>query len=305
LLNKLILIAGPTASGKSKLAVKLAGKINGEVINADSMQVYKDFSILTSRPNRKEKKNIKHHLYGIISAKKEFSVGSWIKLVKKKVKDLQKRGKIPIIVGGTGLYFNAVVKGISKIPHINKNFRNNIRLLQKKLGQRDFYKRLIKIDPKCKEKIFMSDTQRTIRAYEVKMYTKKSIFDWAAHTKSDFLHCDIRKIFLQIPREDLLKRIDTRTGKMLDGGSINEVKKFVKLHIDKTLSANKIIGIKEIRDYFSGTITLEEARNAINIKTRQYAKRQNTWSRGHMVSWHKLYSKDLSILLKKVLKVIS
>ena len=303
--NKLILIAGPTASGKSKLAVNLASKINGEIINADSMQVYKDFSILTSRPNQKEKKNIKHHPYGIISVKKEFSVGSWIKLVKKKVEDLQKRGKTPIIVGGTGLYFNAVVKGISKIPLINKNFRQNIRLLQKKLGQREFYKRLIKIDPKCKERILLSDTQRAIRAYEVKMYTKKSIFEWATYTKSDFLHYDVRKIFLQIPREELLKKIDTRTGRMLEKGSMNEVRKFMKLNIDKNLSSNKIIGIKEISDFCNGTISLKEARNLINIKTRQYAKRQNTWSRGHMVNWHKLYSKDLSILLKKVLKVVS
>ena len=139
----------------------------------------------------------------------------------------------------------------------------------------------------------------------MKMYTKKSIFEWATYTKSDFLHYDVRKIFLQIPREELLKKIDTRTGRMLEKDSMNEVRKFMKLNIDKNLSSNKIIGIKEISDYCSGTISLKEARNLINIKTRQYAKRQNTWSRGHMVNWHKLYSKDLSILLKKVLKVIS
>ena len=137
--KKIILLAGPTASGKSKLAIHLAKKINGEIINADSMQIYKEFSILSSRPRSSETKKIKHHLYGIVSVKKYFSAGDWLKEVKKKVNLCLKKKKIPIIVGGTGLYFNTITKGISKIPDIDTKTRNNVRALFKTLGSKKFY----------------------------------------------------------------------------------------------------------------------------------------------------------------------
>ena len=133
--KKIILLAGPTASGKSTLAIKLAKKVKGEIINADSMQVYKEFSILSSRPNNKEIKKAKHHLYGIISVKKYFSAGDWLKLVKKKINQCYKNKKVPIIVGGTGLYFNTITKGISKIPDIDNNTRNKVRNLFKRIGR--------------------------------------------------------------------------------------------------------------------------------------------------------------------------
>ena len=138
--KKIILIAGPTASGKSKLAIEIAKKIKGEVINADSMQVYKDFSVLSSRPPTSDLKKIKHHLYGFLSAKKHFSTGAWLVLVKKKIKECTKNKKIPILVGGTGLYFESITKGMSKIPYIDFKLRNKIRVLQEKLGQKNFIK---------------------------------------------------------------------------------------------------------------------------------------------------------------------
>ena len=303
--KKIILIAGPTASGKSKLAISIAKKINGEIINADSMQVYKEFSVLTSRPSEKNEKIIKHHLYGFLSVKKYFSVGEWLLLVKKKINKSIKNKKIPIIVGGTGLYFNAITKGISKIPEINIDFRKKVRSLHKKLGQDEFYKKLILIDPLCKIKISPKDSHRTIRAYEVKSFTKKSLFEWTLNTSSEFLDFNINKFFINIPRDILLKKIEKRTKQMKKNGSFEEVEKFLKLKIDKNLSSNKIIGVKEITNYLSGNNTLEETINSINIKTRQYAKSQNTWSRGHMSSWKNLYSKDFSILKKKILKEIS
>ena len=303
--KKIILIAGPTASGKSKLAISIAKKINGEIINADSMQVYKEFSVLTSRPSEKDEKIIKHHLYGFLSVKNYFSVGEWLLLVKKKINKSIKNKKIPIIVGGTGLYFNAITKGISKIPEINIDFRKKIRSLHEKLGQEEFYKKLILIDPLCKIKILPKDSHRTIRAYEVKSFTKKSLFEWTLNTSSEFLDFNINKFFINIPRDILLKKIEKRTKQMKKNGSFEEVEKFLKLKIDKNLSSNKIIGVKEITNYLSGNNTLEETINSINIKTRQYAKSQNTWSRGHMSSWNNLYSKDFSILKKKILKEIS
>ncbi|MDC1246153.1 tRNA (adenosine(37)-N6)-dimethylallyltransferase MiaA, partial [Pelagibacteraceae bacterium] len=145
--SKIILISGPTASGKSNFAIKVAKKINGEIINADSMQVYKRLKILTARPGKKEQKNIKHHMYGVIDLNKKFSTGQWLKAAIKKIKEINKRKKIPILVGGTGLYFKSLVDGLVKIPEIPLKFRNKIRLMQKKEGQKKFYKKLLKIDP--------------------------------------------------------------------------------------------------------------------------------------------------------------
>ena len=305
MLKKIILLAGPTASGKSKLAIQLAKKIKGEIINADSMQVYKEFSILSSRPSNQELKQTKHHLYGIISVKKYFSAGDWLKITKVKINTCLKKKRIPIIIGGTGLYFNTITKGISKIPNIDIKTRNKVRRLFKKIGYKKFYEKLLKIDPKVKDRILLTDTQRTQRAYEVITKTKKSFFDWISNTKSDFADYDIKKIFINVPREELLKKISKRTDRMFKKNCIDEVKKFNTLKLNKSLSANKLIGIQEINNYLKGLITLDQCKELINIKTRQYAKRQNTWARGHMKNWNKLYSKDLSILFKKTLKVIS
>ena len=303
--KKIILLAGPTASGKSKLAIQLAKKLNGEIINADSMQIYKEFSILSSRPNNKETKKAKHHLYGIISVKKYFSAGDWLKLAKSKINQCHKTKKTPIIVGGTGLYFNTITKGISKIPNIDIKTRSKVRALFKKLGYKNFYEKLLDIDPKVKNRILPTDSQRTQRAYEVILKTKKSLFDWTMNTKSDFINFEIKKIFIDIPREELLKKISQRTESMFKNKCMEEVKKFNSLKINKSLSANKLIGVQEINAYLKGSIALDQCKELINIKTRQYAKRQNTWARGHMKNWNKLYSKDFSILLKKTLKVIS
>ena len=303
--KKIILIAGPTASGKSKLALSLSKKINGEIINADSMQVYKEFSVLSSRPSKSDLKKIKHHLYGILSVKKYFSTGEWLFLTKEKINQCIKRKKIPILVGGTGLYFNAITKGISKIPAVDNKLRANIRDLHREIGQKKFYQKLVLIDPMSNSRVSPTDTQRTMRAYEVKISTKRSLYDWASNTKSDFLDFDIRKIFIDIPRERLLKNISKRTDLMFKKNCIKEVKNFLKIKIDKSLSANKIIGVREIEEYLRGLKSLEEAADLINIRTRQYAKRQITWSRGHMKTWKKLYSKDLSVLARKIIKEIS
>ena len=303
--KKIILLAGPTASGKSKLAIQLAKKINGEIINADSMQIFREFSILSSRPSSKDFKKVKHHLYGMLSVKKNFSAGDWLKEAKKKIHQCLLKKKIPIIVGGTGLYFNTITKGISRIPKIDKITRNKVRKLYEHLGNKKFYKQLIKIDPKVRKRILATDSQRAQRAYEVKLKTKKSIYDWIANTKSDFLEFDIRKIFIDTPRIELLQKISERTETMFKNKCIEEVVRFNTLKINKNLSVNKLIGVKEINDYLKGSIDIRQCKELINIKTRQYAKRQNTWARGHMKNWNKIYSKNFSNLLKKSSKLAS
>ena len=303
--KKIILIAGPTASGKSRLAIEIAKKIKGEIINADSMQVYKEFSVLSSRPSKIDLKKVKHHLYGFQPAKKLFSTGAWLKLAKKQIDQCLKNKKIPILVGGTGLYFEVITKGMSKIPNINSKVRDKIRNLQKKKGQEKFYELLLELDPLVKNKIEPSDTQRSIRAYEVKKFTKKSIFEWYKLTRSEFKKFQIFKIFINVPREKLLRNISNRVEQMFKNDCVKEVKNFLKLNIDPTLSTNKIIGVKEIKDFLSGVRSLPQVKEIINIKTRQYAKRQVTWARGHMSDWNKLYSNSFSSLSKKILKVTS
>jgi len=303
--KKIILLAGPTASGKSKLAIQIARKINGEIINADSMQVYEDFSILSSRPSKADLKKVKHHLYGFVPSRKHFSTGAWLSLAKQKIRTCLKKKKIPILVGGTGLYFEAITKGMSKIPNIDFKKRNKIRNLQVKLGQRKFYKELLVIDPLVKNKIEPFDSQRSIRAYEIKKFTKKSIFEWYKLTKSDFKGFEMYKIFLDAPREKVLQNILIRTKEMIKSNSTNEVKNFLKLKVDPTLSVNKIIGVKEIKEYLEKRLDLNQALELINIKTRQYAKRQVTWSRGHMIDWKREYSNSFSELSKNILKLLS
>ena len=286
--SKIFLIAGPTASGKSSFAIKLAKKINGEIINADSMQVYKELSILTARPKQKDQKNIKHHLYGFQSVKKNFSTGQWLTFTRKKIKEIRKRNRIPILVGGTGLYFKAMTEGLVKIPKIPLKLRNQVRDLQKKVGQDQFYKRLIKIDPLIKNKINPKDPQRSIRAYEVKKYSNISLIDWFKKTDKKFEDKHFLKIYIDFPRQGLIKRINIRVDKMFKEGAINEVKKFLKLNIKEDKSPSKIIGINEIKKYLSKEIDLMLAKELIAIKTRQYAKRQSTWARGLMSSWKKV-----------------
>ena len=298
--SKIILISGPTASGKSTFATNLAKKINGEIINADSMQVYKQFKILTARPTLKEQKNIKHHLYGFLSIKNSFSSGQWLKLASKKIKEIQKRNKTPILVGGTGLYFKILIDGLVKIPKISKEKRNKIINLQKKIGQNNFYKKLIKIDPNARESINLNDFQRSIRAYEVKYFTNKSLTEWYKETKPIFKRENFVKIYLDCPKDLLFKRIKMRAKKMIPLGLI-EVKKLKKIKIPQGNSSNKIIGYSELRNLLAKRVNTNQTIDLIATKTRQYAKRQATWARGQMKDWKFLSTSNTKISLKKLL----
>jgi len=297
--SKIFLIYGPTASGKSKFSIKLAKKINGEIINADSMQVYKELKILSARPFKKDYQNIKHHLYGIQSVKKKFSTGDWLKLANKKISDLKKRKKIPILVGGTGLYFKALTEGLVNIPNIPIKFREKIRRLHVKIGSKNFYSKLIRIDPLAKNYINSSDSQRSIRAYEIKAFTKKSMYEWFKETQSKYNKKDFFKIYIDFPRNELLKRIKMRANQMIEKGAVSEVKKYLKLKVPKDKSANKAIGISEVSKYIEKKIKIDEVIENISIKTRQYAKRQTTWGRGNMQDWKKVKPSALNKFLKK------
>ena len=298
--SKIILIYGPTASGKSDFAIKLAKKINGEIINADSMQVYKELKILTARPLKNDLKKIKHHLYGFQNSKMDFSTGDWLKIAIKKINEIKNKKKIPILVGGTGLYFKALTEGLVEITAIPNKFRNKIRLLQKSIGQEKFYKKLLKLDPAIINHIKSTDVQRSIRAYEVELFTKKSITEWYKSTKSKFKKKEFLKLYIDYPRPKLIEKINLRVRQMLDMGAVLEVKNFLKLKISKNKSVSKAIGVVEIKDLIKKKINEDEVIEKISIKTRQYAKRQATWARGHMKSWKKIEPKRLNSFLKKI-----
>ncbi len=301
--SKIILISGPTSSGKSNFAIKLANQINGEIINADSMQVYKQLKILTARPKKEDLKKAKHHLYGFVDVKKNYSTGEWLNALLKKIKYIRKNNNTPIIVGGTGLYFKALTDGLVKIPNIPIRVRNKVRLMQKKLGQKNFYIKLLKLDPLIKNKIEKNDVQRSIRAYEIKNYTKVSIISWFQKTQKHISSDEFIKLYIDYPREALIKRINSRVDSMFEEGAIEEVKRFRKLKVKKENSPNKVIGIKEITNFLNKQCTLEQAKELIAIKTRQYAKRQATWARGQMKSWQKINTKGLNTTLKKLKKI--
>jgi len=303
--KKVILLAGPTASGKSKLAINLAMHFNGEIINADSMQIYKEISVLTSRPKTQDLKIIKHHLYGFNSAKKKFSTGHWLEMTIRKINALWKNKKTPIIVGGSGLYFKALTDGLVEIPNIPIHFRTKIRKMHEKIGQKEFFNQLIKLDPLVKNFILPTDSQRSIRAFEVKKFTKKSLFELIKNTQSNFDNSVFIKLFINTPKEILHTKIEKRVEKMFNEGAIEEVKKFIKMKIYRELSSNKIIGIREISKYLDGKISISESKELICQKTRQYAKRQFTWARGHMKSWKMIYSSNSNDLLKKAINKIS
>ena len=301
-MKKVVLLAGPTASGKSDLAIYLAKKINGEIINADSMQVFKEIAILSARP--KDYKNIRHHLYGFVSVKKNFSTGQWLRLVEKKIAQITQKKKIPILVGGTGLYLKSVLNGLAIIPNITQMQRTKIVKLYEKIGKKNFFQKLIKLDPNCKNKISPNDKQRMIRFYEVKFYTKKSIFLWQKQSGNNLKDYSFVKIFLNLPRSFLLKKVNKRFAQMIADGALREVKKFNRFGLSGQLTANNVLGLKELTGYLNGISSLDYAVEMSIIRTRQYIKRQMTWFRGQMKDWKDFDDQKKSDLKKKVLNFI-
>ena len=289
--KKIILLFGPTASGKSRLADDIASEINAEIVNADSMQVYKEIKILSARPL---KKNKKHHLYGFISVKKIFSTGSWYKIASKKIKQINKKGKIALVVGGTGLYFKTLTDGFSEIPNVPKKYKNT------KINRNFILK-----NPKIFKGISLNDNQRLQRAYSVYKHTKKPLWYWQKSNKKEFEKSEITKIFLSPPKPETLKRINTRFELMLQQGAIKEVQKFIKKKVNSSHSSNFIIGINEITQFLRKKISLEEVKEKVLIRTRQYAKRQHTWQRGQMEDWKGFYDTNYLDLRKKILTYLS
>jgi tRNA dimethylallyltransferase len=276
--KELIVICGPTASGKSYLGHYLAKKLGGEIVNCDSMQVYKQIPIITASPPKMYQDEIPYHLYNFLPVDQEFSVIKYVNSAYEKIKEITSSQKMPIIVGGTGLYVNSLLFGYNEIPEITPDIRQHVRKLHTNLGQIEIFNRLKELDSIAGEKLNPADTQRVLRGYEVFLQTGKSIFTFQAEQKIPILpNFNYTIIFLHPQREFLYHTCNVRLQKIFLSGAIEEI---TKLHLefpDLQSSAMKTIGIQEIISYLDDKNSLQQAMQLAQIKTRQYAKRQITW----------------------------
>ena len=278
--KRVVLIAGATASGKSALALQLAESENGVIINADSMQVYRELSLLTARPTVEEESQTQHLLYGHIAGDESYSVGRWQKQAMDVVKSTVEEGKVPIIVGGTGLYFMSLLKGLATVPEISNEVRQKWRNFSG-----DLHAELTDVDPISAAKLNPADRQRLVRALEVIDSTGHSLVHWqtVAQDEAPLKGFAVVKLFKSVPRETLCAAADSRFELMLEQGALDEVRALPPL--DPSAPLMKAIGVRELQAHIQGQISLDEAKAKAQIATRQYIKRQLTWWRGQMADW--------------------
>ncbi len=280
--KKALILFGPTSSGKSNISLKISANINSKIINADSMQVYKNLRVLTSRPSEEDEKKFDHKLYGIIDGDKSFSVASWLDLTKREIKASWSQNKLPILVGGTGMYIKSLIDGISEIPSIPDSIKLETEEVLKKNGLKYMHDKLIKSNKNSK--IYKNDTQRIIRAFNVLQFTGRSIEEWQKENKKVLKDINFEIYIPHLEREILYKNSDKRFDLMLKQGAIDEVKTLVEQNIDPKYPIMKAIGVREIQQYLSNRLSLEECVNLSKKNTRNYIKRQLTWIRGNNIS---------------------
>ncbi|MXN63563.1 tRNA (adenosine(37)-N6)-dimethylallyltransferase MiaA [Stappia sp. GBMRC 2046] len=291
-----LLIAGPTASGKSGLALKLAETLNGAIVNADSMQVYKDLRVLTARPTVDEEKRAPHLLYGHVDAGRAYSVAQWLADAQSAIADVAAMGRLPIFVGGTGLYFKALTEGLSEIPPIDEAIRAHWRGEAQNLGREQLHQLLAERDPEMAERLEPADTQRIVRALEVIDATGRSLAEWQkARTAPLVAPESAIRIVLAPDRAWLHERINRRFAEMVQQGAVEEAVTLTARGLDASLPAMKAIGLRELASADSGEISLEEATERAKTETRRYAKRQETFLRGQLKDWRRVDPLDIDI----------
>jgi tRNA dimethylallyltransferase len=281
-----LLIAGPTASGKSALALALAERHNGTVINADSMQVYRDLRVITARPSAAEEERAPHRLYGHVDAAENYSVGRWCRDVGDALDEAARAGSLPILVGGTGLYFKALTQGLSAVPPTPPEVRATVRARGEAEGAEALHAELARRDPAMAARLKPADKMRICRALEVLEATGRSLADWHRDGMPAMLDPDrALKMFLDVGRGELHRRIDMRFDDMLAAGALDEVRALVARNLDPLLPAMKAHGVPWLRRHLAGEISLTEAAEGGKMDTRRYTKRQVTWFRNQMPGW--------------------
>lgn len=277
--EKVIVICGPTASGKTALSIELAKKINGEIVSADSMQIYKDMNIGTAKPTKEEMQSIKHYLIDCVSPEERYSVAQYKQDAKAAIKEIIAKGKTPIIVGGTGLYVNSLIYEIEyNDVKIDENYRKELEKIVEEQGLEELYKKALEIDPVAMKKISPNDKKRIMRVLEIYKTTGKTKTEQELESRKNPVEYDYKIFAINWDREILYQRIDKRVDIMIEQGLIDEVRDILKKY-NKFPTAMQGLGYKEAVDYINGIYTKEEMIEKIKMETRRYAKRQLTWFR--------------------------
>lgn len=286
------LIAGPTASGKSALALRLAERTGAEIVNADSMQLYAGLRVLTAAPSPDETARAPHHLFGTVDPADGWSVGRWLRAATQLLEDIAARGRPAVVVGGTGLYFRALTRGLAEIPPIATDVRRATAAEYEALGEALFRERLARVDPAAAARIAPGDRQRLSRAWEVYAATGRSLTDHQASADGALPAGSWSAVALEPPRPQLYARCDARLHAMVRDGAVEEVRALLARDLGADLPAMKAVGVREFAAYLRGEIDLEAAIAAAQQETRRYAKRQLTWMRGQMADWLRLDGAD-------------
>jgi tRNA dimethylallyltransferase len=294
---KIVLLAGPTASGKSRLALDLARRHQGVIVNADSMQVYGELRVLTARPAAADEAEIPHRLYGHVPARERYSVGRWLSDIAAVLTEARRQQLLPIIVGGTGLYFKALTEGLARIPPIPSEVRTRVLQESGEETAEVLHRRLAAVDPEDARRIRASDRARIVRALEIFEATGRSLAAWQERPARPLIDPgDAERIVLDVDRKLLHERIAERISHMIAEGALAEVRAVAALNLDKDLPAMKAIGVGELMDHVAGRTSLDEALAGMRTETRRYAKRQMTWFRHQMADWGSVAGDQLSVI---------
>lgn len=282
---RLTLIAGPTASGKSRLALETAERTSAVIVNADSQQLYADLRVLSARPSAEDEARAEHRLYGVADAAEAWSVGRWTRAVLPILAELAAQERPALLVGGTGLYFNALMRGLAEIPAVPDAVRDAVQAAYDAEGEAAFRRRLVEVDPSAAAAITPGDRQRLIRALAVAQATGRSLSDWKADTRPLLHPGAYDAVVVEPPRERLYAACDARVGLMLANGALDEVRAMLARDLDPALPAMKAVGVPELAAHLRGETTLDQAAHALRLATRHYAKRQLTWFRNQARGW--------------------
>lgn len=303
--NRVLLIAGPTASGKSALALDLAGRVDGEIVNADSMQVYRDLRILTARPSEAEEAMVPHHLYGVMDGAIPCSAAHWARLAVHEIDGIWARGHLPIVVGGTGLYFKALSEGLTEIPEIPGINREAARVLVEEFGSEQAHAYLSDRDPQTAANIRPSDPQRIARALEVLAATGRGLAAWQEAPATPLLDADFVKVVLVPDKAEVKDQANIRFDQMMAQGALAEVERLMARELDPEVPVMKAVGVPPLMAHLRGEILLEEAVAQGKGQTRRYIKRQMTWARTQMVSWNAVSAQQMKRKRKEILSLLS
>ena len=285
---RLTLIAGPTASGKSRLALEMAERTGAVIINADSQQLYADLRVLSARPSVEDEARAEHRLYGVADAAESWSVGRWTRAVMPLLEELAAQDRPALLVGGTGLYFNALTRGLADIPAVPDAVRDTVQAAYDAEGEAAFRRRLAEVDPASAAAITPGDRQRLIRALAVAQSTGRSLSDWKADTRPLLAPGSYDALVVEPPRDRLYANCDARVALMIKHGAVDEVRALLARNLDPALPAMKAVGVPELTAHLSGQTSLDKAIAAIRLSTRHYAKRQLTWFRNQTRDWPRL-----------------